>query len=152
MRILPITSAEDLEKILPLIRGYQAFYNGESDDDRNRAHFLQLLESSEGGMQLVAWSAAEEPLGFATLYFPFSTVRADRFCLMNDLFVIPSARRLGVGKALIESCIRFAGDLGFPTIEWQTQAENKAAQLLYEKIPGAVSAEWRTYSVVCARN
>jgi GNAT superfamily N-acetyltransferase len=49
------------------------------------------------------------------------------------LLVEPDARGLGIGKRLIDECVRFARQAGYRTIILWTQSELKAARQLYKK-------------------
>jgi GNAT superfamily N-acetyltransferase len=42
-------------------------------------------------------------LGFVQLFPSFSSVRAAAIFVLNDLFVLPSARRIGVGAQLLRA-------------------------------------------------
>jgi GNAT superfamily N-acetyltransferase len=111
MRIETVTPA-NFELILPLVAAYQAHFGAEPDEARNRAHFSQFLTDHSRGIQFMALDDDGNALGFATLYFPFSSVRATVDCLMNDLFTLPSARRKGVARALIHRCHQYAKEQG----------------------------------------
>src|SRR3954470_2497956 len=102
LRITPIAAAK-FEELLPLIAAYQRFYEVEEiDEERNRAFFRRFLAPSEDGMLLGARSDGQL-VGYACLYWHFSSLEACECVLMNDLYVVEEARGGGVGQALIEA-------------------------------------------------
>lgn len=143
MRIELVTLS-NFELILPLIAAYQAHFGAEPDEPRNRAHFSQFLTDHSRGIQFIALDDHGKALGFATLYFPFSSVRAHIDCLMNDLFILPSARRNGVGRALIQRCHQYAEQKGYDGLHWITAKTNVSSQEFYASI-GAEYTEWYEY-------
>ena len=145
MRIETVTPAT-LEPLLPLIARYQEFYGAHPDPARNREHFGRIVSDPAQGVQFAALDADGAPLGFATLYFPYSSVSARAQCLLNDLYVEPHARGRGIGRGLIERCRRYAREHGYPTLEWQTEQANTAAQALYDR-SGARRTAWYSYSL-----
>ena len=145
MRIETVTAAT-FEQVLPLIADYQRFYEATPDQARNRSHFAQFLADHSQGIQFVALDDAGRAVGFATLYFPFGSVSARMNCLMNDLYTIPEARGLGIGRALILHCLAYAREHGFGSIYWQTAQSNTQAQRLYDSLPTTRSA-WFTYTL-----
>ena len=142
MIIETVTSAH-FEKVLPLIAAYQRFYKVEPDGTRNRAHFSQFLDDHAHGVLFIALKD-EIAVGFATLYFPFSSVRARTMCVMNDLFTVETARGQGVGRALISHCRDYAAQHNFPNLIWHTEHNNAAAQGLYDSFSATKSA-WYEY-------
>jgi len=85
-----------MDALLPLIADYQRFYEAETiDEERNRAFFSRFVSPSEDGMLLGAWRDGEL-LGYACLYWSFTSVVPAETVLMNDLFVVPAARGGGV--------------------------------------------------------
>ena len=145
MHIETVTPAT-FELVLPLIAGYQRFYEAVPDEARNRAHFAQFLDDHSAGVQFIALDEEGRALGFATLYFPLSSVSARVNCLMNDLFTVPEARGKGVGRALILHCLQYAKQRGYPSIYWQTAQSNVTAQRLYDSLKTTRSA-WYTYTL-----
>jgi GNAT superfamily N-acetyltransferase len=135
-----------LEQLLPLIAAYQRFYEVEEiDDDRNRAFFARFVAPSEDGLLLGAWHA-EELLGYACLYWHFTSLVPAETVLMNDLYVTPAARNQGTGRALIEASADVARKRGAHHLEWATAPDNATAQHLYDAT-GANRSTWIEYEL-----
>jgi GNAT superfamily N-acetyltransferase len=139
----------DLDAMLPLFAGYQRFYGAEPDDDRNRAFFRRFVAPSDHGLLLVATDDDGVPLGFACLYWTFSSTRAAEIALMNDLFVSPERRGDRIGQRLIEAAATAAHDRGMHRLEWFTAPDNVTAQRLYDRT-GAWRSEWICYELPTA--
>jgi GNAT superfamily N-acetyltransferase len=145
VEIAPVAAAE-FERLLPLIAAYQRFYEVEAiDEERNRAFFRRFLAPSEDGMLLAARDG-DEIVGYACLYWHFSSLSAAESVLMNDLFVSEAARGSGVGRALIEASAAVARDRGAAHLEWATAPDNARAQALYDST-GAERSEWVEYEL-----
>jgi GNAT superfamily N-acetyltransferase len=145
VKIAPITDGE-FEELLPLIAAYQRFYEVENiDDARNRAFFRRFLAPSEDGLLLGARSGGRL-VGYACLYWHFSSLEACESVLINDLFVDESARGQGVGRALIEAAAAVAREREVPFVEWSTAPDNETAQHLYNST-GAERTEWFSYEL-----
>ena len=137
---------EDLVALLPLVAGYQRFYEAEPDDARNRAFFARFVAPSDDGLLLAAWDGDGAAVGFATLYWTFSSVSARESVLMNDLFVTGDARGRGVGRALIEAAEDAARERGLRRLTWMTAPDNAGAQRLYDRT-GAERSSWLEYEL-----
>jgi hypothetical protein len=69
------------------IAAYQRFYEiKEVDDDRNRAFFTRFIAPSDDGLLLGAWRG-DDLLGYACLYWHFTSLVPAETVLMNDLYV-----------------------------------------------------------------
>ncbi len=53
-------------------------------------------------------------------------------CYLSDLYVEPSVRESGAGRALIDHVLAFAKDRGLPGVRWLTQEFNYPARRLYD--------------------
>jgi len=145
LEIAPVT-VEEFERLLPLIAAYQRFYEVEViDEDRNRAFFRRFLGPSEDGLLLGARREGQL-VGYACLYWHFSSLEACECVLMNDLFVSETARGEGIGRALIEATAEVARERGVPFVEWSTAPDNQTAQRLYDST-GAERSEWFSYEL-----
>ena len=138
---------EEFETLLPLISAYQRFYEVEDvDSDRNRFFFRRFLAPSEIGELLAARDESGLILGYACLYWHFSSLAATDTVLMNDLFVAPEARGRGIGRALIEGSRDVARRRGAAWLEWATAPDNHTAQRLYDSLPTEKST-WLEYEL-----
>jgi ribosomal protein S18 acetylase RimI-like enzyme len=106
---------------------------------------LHLLENPPSGLQFVAEHQGEL-VGFATLYFTFSTLKVKRQAVLNDLFVIPNARGKKIGEKLFQACLEYIRENDFASMTWETAKDNKIAQSLYNKMGGKLS-EWLLYEI-----
>lgn len=145
VEIAPIT-AEEFEELLPLIAAYQRFYEVEEiSDERNRAFFRRFLAPSEDGL-LIGARRDGRLIGYACLYWHFSSTEACESVLLNDLYVDEAARGKGIGRALIEASAEVARERGVPFVEWSTAPDNQTAQRLYDSL-GAERSEWFSYEL-----
>ena len=133
-----------LSRVLPLIADYQHFYRAVPHAHKNREHFGSIVRKPACGIIFLACDQTHQPAGFATLYFPFSSVRAMAICLMNDLYTLPAFRGQGVGRALINHCRTWACEHGYPELVWNTEQANITAQALYGST-GAGRTAWFEY-------
>ena len=139
---------EDLDDLLPLMRGYCDFYEVAPSDASLLALSRALVADPEReGLQLIARLDDGVAVGFATLFWSWSTLSASRVGVMNDLYVEPRGRGTGLADELIEACVdrcRERGDIA--SLGWQTAKDNARAQAVYDRV-GATRSEWVDYSL-----
>jgi GNAT superfamily N-acetyltransferase len=137
----------DREPLLALMDAYIVGFYRASRPPRERIEALvDLLADGREGRQLVAEGDAGRLLGFATLYFTWSTLRADRIAVLNDLYVDAAARGTGAAAALFRGAHALARERGCAEMEWQTAADNHRAQAFYAKM-GGERGDWVSYSI-----
>jgi len=141
--IEPVTE-NNLEDVLPLIRMYQEFYKiADISEDRNRSFFSQFGPDSDKGC-LFAFRNKGRIVGFATVYFSYTSSIASNTAVLNDLYTLPDHRRKGIAKSLIEYCWKFASSKGAVRLQWVTQVDNEPANSLYRSL-GAKESVWNIY-------
>lgn len=114
-----------------LAQAYLAFYKTsrpESDFDR----LWQRLQSDQA-LQALGASVNGRLVGIVHwLYHP--SCWSDDVCYLQDLFVSPTHRGEGLGRALIEAVAEHARLKGSPRLYWLTQSDNETARKLYDKV------------------
>ena len=136
----------DLDQLVPLFDGYRQFY-GTSSDLTLARQFLADRMTRKESVVLLARGDDGATLGFAQLFPSFSSVRAAPIYLLNDLFVVPAARRQGVGTLLMQSAADMARAAGAIRLKLSTAITNVAAQRLYETMQWTREEDSHVYNV-----
>lgn len=141
--------ARDLDDLLPLMRAYCDFYDAAPQEAQLLALSKALIEDSDReGVQLITRDRAGRAVGFATLFWTWSTTNACRVGVMNDLFVTETARGKGLAEQLICACRDLCAQRGARRLTWQTAPDNHRAQAVYERL-GANREGWVDYWLPC---
>jgi GNAT superfamily N-acetyltransferase len=147
MTIDRVKTEADLADLLPLMRGYCDFYKSDPTDAALLAMSRTLVADPEHeGLQLIARDDSGRPIGFATIFWTWSTNAAARVGTMNDLFVTEAARGTGAADALIRACLERCRERGAIKLEWQTALDNHRAQAVYARV-GGKREQWLDYSL-----
>ncbi|RTE09089.1 GNAT family N-acetyltransferase [Paenibacillus whitsoniae] len=115
------------------------------EEDKLNALIHKLLDQIVG-IQFVAVAEDGGLVGFATLYFTYSTLRATQVTVMNDLFVVASERGKDVAAKLFLACKAYSAKHGYGNMSWVTARDNARAQAFYDKMGGQRS-DWQDYSI-----
>lgn len=144
---IQLVTEADLPELLPLMRGYCDFYAVAPPGDRLLELARTLMTNPEfEGLQLMARDDSGRAVGFATIFWSWSTLSAARIGVMNDLFVSPEARGSGAAEALILECRERCRVRGARWLSWQTAKDNLRAQAVYDRV-GGKREEWVDYSL-----
>ena len=144
---IALVTDEDLSDLLPLMRGYCDFYEvAPADEDLLAMSRVLIADPEREGLQLIARDDSGTAIGFATIFWTWTTLSAARIGVMNDLFVSPDARGGGVADALIAACLEEVRARGARSLGWQTARDNHRAQAVYERVGGR-REEWLDYSL-----
>jgi GNAT superfamily N-acetyltransferase len=86
----------------------------------------------------------ESPVvAFALFFTNFSTFLAQPGLYLEDLFVKPGHRGMGIGQALFGRLGRLALERGCGRFEWSVLDWNENAIRFYEKLGASVLPDWR---------
>jgi len=146
--VIEIVTDADLSDLLPLMRGYCEFYEVDPSDEALLAMSRTLIADPEReGLQLIARADGGRAIGFATIFWTWSTLSASRIAVMNDLFVSEDARGSGAADELVEACAERCRQRGVTELDWQTAHDNLRAQKVYDRVGAKRDERWLDYSL-----
>ncbi len=126
---------DDLPLIVPLFEGYRQFYKQTPDPEGARRFLAEHFEANSSVIFLAFLTDEQgerQACGFTQLYLSFSSVALKKLWILNDLFVAPEVRHLGVGRALLKGAREFAAETQARGLTLKTAVDNYPAQALYE--------------------
>ncbi len=94
----------------------------------------------------VARDVAGEPIGMMLWFLDFSTWEGRHGIYLEDLYVKPAARGLGLGKAMLGTLADICVARGYPRLQWWVLDWNPAREF-YHAIGGVAMSEWVPYRV-----
>jgi GNAT superfamily N-acetyltransferase len=134
----------DLGLITPLFDLYRQFYEQACDLVSAKSFLQQRIRQNESVIFL-AFDGADA-VGFTQLYPGFSSVSMARTFLLNDLYVVSSHRRHGVGSLLLAAAVAHAKAEQAVRLSLTTNAANATAQSVYEAQGWAREKAFLTYN------
>ncbi|HEV7175885.1 MAG TPA: GNAT family N-acetyltransferase [Solirubrobacteraceae bacterium] len=137
--------ASDVVELLALMRAYCDFYEvSPPDEDLLAITSALIADPVNEGVQLIARDSTGRAVGFATVYWTWSTTSGCRIGVMNDLFVAEDSRGRGIAERLIEECRAQCSSRGARQLAWQTAPDNFRAQKVYDRV-GGNREQWVDY-------
>jgi GNAT superfamily N-acetyltransferase len=88
---------------------------------------------------------AGEVVGCAIWFLNFSTWRGVPGVYLEDLFVRPSHRGSGLGRALLAELAAICAERGYGRLEWQVLDWNEPSIGFYKSLGAVAMDEWTTY-------
>ncbi len=140
-------NAGDVPLILRLVRDLAEF---EHEADKVIATEPMLFEALFGPHPAAEAAIAEfdgAPVGMALFFHTFSTWTGWRGIYLEDLYVMPEARRQGAGRALLKHLAALAVARGCKRFEWSVLDWNEKAIRFYQAMGAVPMDEWTVYRV-----
>ncbi|TNF54239.1 MAG: GNAT family N-acetyltransferase [Burkholderiales bacterium] len=111
---------------------YRSFY-GKPTNLGLAGHYLRERLAANESTVLLA-RLEDRWVGFCQVYRGFSSISCARTAILNDLYVDPDHRSVGVGRALIAHVIAMCRQAGVALVMLETAETNSRAQALYEEL------------------
>jgi GNAT superfamily N-acetyltransferase len=143
--ILRDVRPDDVEVILGLIRDLAAF---EREPDAVKMTEAQLHAALFGAQPRGEALLAETPAGvqgFAIWYETLNTWTGRPGLYVEDVYVVPEARGLGIGRAIFVHIAKLAVSKGCSRMEWSVLKWNETAIRFYESLGARAESEWQKY-------
>lgn len=119
-----------------LWRGYCEFYGANIADAVTDRTWKRILDPDSAIMCVVA-EVEGKVYGFANCVVHENTWETQPVCYLEDLFVLPSARMRGIGRALVEWLRNSMRAEGWARLYWMTHKDNHQARKLYDEFAQA---------------
>lgn len=118
--------------VIELFDKYRIFYKQASDIALAKCFISDRLSNNESVIYVALLDG--QPVGFTQLYPKYSSMRAVKNWILNDLYVDEANRKKGIASALIQAAMDFAKANNAGFVQLETQTDNYTAQRLYESV------------------
>ena len=144
-------SSEEVDAAAGLMAAFRDHLEkAEPPDDEIRASVARIL-ADPGSEFLLAAGEDGEALGICQLRYRWSVWTSAEDCWLEDLYVLPEARRAGLGRALIEGALDSARERGCVRIELDVDEDNDPALALYAAAGFSLESKGRGRTLVAGR-
>ena len=134
----------DLPIILKLIKGL-AEYEKLAHAVLSTEDILRESLFRKRVAEVVIGYAGDEPAGFAVFFQTFSTFLGVPGMYLEDIFVEPKWRRMGLGRQLLVHLAKIANERGYGRVEWSVLDWNELAIGFYEALGAKPMDEWTVF-------
>jgi len=118
---------------------YLEFYQSPLEDIIYETTFKRLISSNNISQNALVAMQDNDLIGLVHFIYHPHNWKIEDVCYLQDLFVLPTLRGIGVGRALIEAVYSDADKNKTSTVYWLTQDSNKQARKLYDNIASVTS-------------
>ena len=139
-------SSDDLPALGKLFDEYRQFYKLPTAIEK-AASYLRARLAAGDSVVLVAENDAGRLVGFTQLYPTWCSLLAGPVYVLYDLYVAPSARQRGIGRALLEAATERGRRDGKLRMTLSTARTNLTAQSLYEGLGWVRDDEFYVYNL-----
>ena len=139
---------EDADALIELIC---ALAHYEKLDPPDAAARERLVDHGWGPQRrFEAWLATVDgrAVGYAILFETYSTFLARPTLYLEDIFILPAYRRIGVGSRLFRRVAQLAVERGCGRMEWVCLDWNDPGNEFYKRIGARHMTEWQTYRLL----
>ena len=142
MTKIRLAKKEDMKAVLALITEL-AVYEKEPHAVRISEKDLIQHGFSESRFDcIVAEHSVEGVIGMALYYPRYSTWKGPTLHL-EDLYVKPAFRKVGIGQLLFESVLKVAANQNVGRMEWTVLSWNEPALNFYKKYNASLDSQWQ---------
>lgn len=134
----------DLPALLELIRELAEYEKLEHKVCAREADLRLALFGERPLAEAIFAEARGAVAGFALYFTTFSTFAGTAGIYLEDLYVRPDFRRLGIGRACFRYLAQVAVERNYGRIAWSVLDWNASAIAFYEDLGAEMMRDWRT--------
>ncbi len=147
---LRFASAADIPHILAFIRELGEYEKLAHEVVADEATLTTQLFGDRPAAEVIIAEVDGQPAGFALFFHNFSTFLGQRGLYLEDLFVRPQFRGLGLGKRLMVHLAKLAVERDCGRFEWSVLDWNEPAIRFYRSLGASGMQEWTVQRVTGA--
>ena len=136
---------DDSSLILQFVRELAIYEKAEHEVLATEAQIQNSLFGADATAHALICEKGDDALGFAVYFFNYSTWLGKNGLYLEDLYVTPSARGSGVGRALLKQLAQIAVQQNCGRFEWSVLDWNEPAIKFYESVGAKAQDEWVIY-------
>jgi GNAT superfamily N-acetyltransferase len=137
-----LATAVDVPAILGFIRALARYEKLEHEVVASEAALHATLFGDRPAAEVLLAEFAGTPVGFALFFPSYSTFLAKPGLYLEDLFVDPAARGIGIGIALMSALARITVARNYGRFEWSVLDWNQPALDFYRRLGAVPMSEW----------
>ena len=138
---------DDVPLILAFIRELAEYENLTHEVSATEELLQTTMFGPRAFAETLIGSVNGDPAGFAVFLYNYSTFLALPGIYLEDIYVRPEYRKLGLGKALLTTVARIAVERGCGRYEWSVLDWNTPSIQFYESLGAEMHAAWRRMRV-----
>lgn len=137
-----VATAADVSTILSFIKDLAEYEKLAHEVVADEEALRTTLFGAPPSAEVLLAELAGAQVGFALFFPSYSTFLGKPGLYLEDLFVRPSARGQGVGRALMSALARIAVSRDYGRFEWSVLDWNEPAIRFYRSLGAKPQSEW----------
>ncbi len=138
---------DDTAVVLGFIRELAEYERLSHEAVATEEQVRETLFGARPAAEVLLVEVAGEPVAFALFFQNYSTFLARPGLYLEDLYVRPSHRGLGIGVAVMRYLAGLAVERGYGRFEWSVLDWNEPALAFYRRLGAVPMSEWTVQRV-----
>lgn len=140
-----VAAEADVPLILAFIRKLAEYERLSHEVVADEGQLRESLFGSRPSAEVLLAHLGNDPAGFAVFFQNFSTFLGKPGIYLEDLFVEPSHRGRGIGKALLAHVAKLAMDRGCARLSWAVLDWNQPSIDFYRSLGAVPLGDWTVF-------
>lgn len=136
---------EDSETIFSLIKELAIYEKAEHEVVTSVEEIKETLFGNKTNTSALVAELNDNVVGYAVYFYNYSTWLGKNGIYLEDVYVKPECRKLGIGKALLKNISTIAVEENCGRVEWSVLDWNTPAIDFYKSLGATAQDEWTVY-------